>query len=119
MTICLWWQDLSGQETGLSQDTYTFDWHDLAQVAYSFAEYGYFLYAKDIDALQSKMGPANKLNLGWEMLLSTSNSMALGKLLRLNRSQFSLADMSIKQAATKVYASLTRSEHELYDMLGL
>ncbi|XP_057250078.1 uncharacterized protein LOC104891151 isoform X3 [Beta vulgaris subsp. vulgaris] len=102
--------DLSGQETGLSQDTYTFDWHDLAQVAYSFAEYGYFLYAKDIDALQSKMGPANKLNLGWEMLLSTSNSMALGKLLRLNRSQFSLADMSIKQAVTKVYASLTREK---------
>lgn len=81
-------------------------------MALSIAQYGYFLYAKDIDALQSNMGVANNLHLGWEMLVSTGDSVALGKLLSLSKSQISLTDTSIKQATT-VDSSSTRFELEL------
>lgn len=96
--------DLSGLE-----ESFSFGWHDQqVQMAISIAQYGYLLYAKDIDALQSKMGLSNKLHLGWEMLVSTNNSMTLGKLLSLNRNELSSAETSIKQAPTAVDISSTR-----------
>ncbi|KNA24489.1 hypothetical protein SOVF_014870 isoform A [Spinacia oleracea] len=104
---------LLNDSSGLSEETYTFSWHDQqVRMALSIAQYGYFLYAKDIDALQSNMGVANNLHLGWEMLVSTGDSVALGKLLSLSKSQISLTDTSIKQATT-VDSSSTR-EREMW-----
>ncbi|XP_057531621.1 uncharacterized protein LOC130809815 isoform X3 [Amaranthus tricolor] len=100
--------DLTGQETGLSEETYICGCHDRqVHMAFSIAEYGYFSFAKDIYALQLNMG---KLNLGWEMLVSTSNSLALEKLLSLNKSQNSSSDSvtTIKQEAITVDTSFTR-----------
>uniref|UniRef100_A0A803LV03 AAA+ ATPase domain-containing protein n=1 Tax=Chenopodium quinoa TaxID=63459 RepID=A0A803LV03_CHEQI len=100
---------LLNDSSGLSEEDFSFGLHDQQiQMAFYIAQYGYFLYAKEIDALQSKLGLANNLHLGWEMLISTTNSMALGKLLSLNKRQIPLIDTSIKQAATTVDISSTR-----------
>ncbi|XP_021740360.1 uncharacterized protein LOC110706706 isoform X2 [Chenopodium quinoa] len=100
---------LLNDSSGLSEEDFSFGLHyQQIQMAFSVAQYGYFLYAKEIDALQAKLGLAKNLHLGWEMLISTSNSMALGKLLSLNKRQIPLVDMSIKQAATTVDISSTR-----------
>ncbi|KAL2892923.1 ATPase family AAA domain-containing protein 5 [Bienertia sinuspersici] len=107
---------LINDSSGPAEETFTFGWLDQhVQMASSIAQYGYLLYAKDIDALQSKMGLANKLHLGWEMLVSASNSMALGKLLRLNRSPISSAETSVKQAAKTI--SSTRIDFVIVPVL--
>ncbi|CAO2834492.1 unnamed protein product [Amaranthus hypochondriacus] len=100
--------NLTGLETGFSEETYICGCHDRqVHMAFSIAEYGYFLFAEDIYALQLNMG---KLDLGWEMLVSTSNSLALEKLLSLNKSQNSSSDIdtTIKQEAITVDTSFTR-----------
>lgn len=45
------------------------------------AEHGICFYAKEIASLQSIMGCRNNLDLASEMLSSTANSVALGKLI--------------------------------------
>lgn len=95
-------KDSINQEVFLDEETFTFGWHDQqVQMATSIAQHGYCLYAKDIDTLRSKMGIDNRVDLAWEMLASTNNSMAMGKLLRLDRSgsQISLAGRSLKRAS--------------------
>ncbi|KAK9743391.1 hypothetical protein RND81_03G236100 [Saponaria officinalis] len=89
--------DSFNQDTGLTEENFTFGWHDQQiQMASTIAELGSCLYAKDINALQLKTGTDYAQNLDWELLTSTNNSITLGKLLRLNRnkSQGSLGDGS-------------------------
>ncbi|XP_074263579.1 uncharacterized protein LOC141586296 isoform X2 [Silene latifolia] len=80
--------DSYNEDICFSEETFTFGWHDQqVQMASVIAEHGYYLYAKDINALQLKMGADYTLHLNWELLTSINNSATLGKLLRLNRSK--------------------------------
>ncbi|KAL9234676.1 hypothetical protein vseg_009519 [Gypsophila vaccaria] len=80
--------DSFNQDTDLAEENFAFGWHDQQiQMVATIAELGSCLYAKDINALQLKMGTDYTQDLDWELLTSTNNSITLGKLLRLNRSK--------------------------------
>ncbi|KAG9149166.1 hypothetical protein Leryth_003167 [Lithospermum erythrorhizon] len=53
---------------------------DQLEIASVFAEHGICLFAKESAVLGPKMGSINCVDLAWEMLASSTNAMALGKL---------------------------------------
>ncbi|KAJ8424660.1 hypothetical protein Cgig2_003094 [Carnegiea gigantea] len=114
--------DSLDQEICLGEQTSNFGWWDKqVQMACTIAEHGYCLHARSINSLQLEMGMDNKVHLAWELLASTSNSMALGKLLRLDGSsgQNFLADGRLKGAAPTVEISLMRYGQNILTCLSV
>jgi hypothetical protein len=50
-----------------------------------FSQHGICFHAKEASALGSNRGCWERVDLAWEMLLSSTNTMALGKLLTLDK----------------------------------
>ncbi|KAL8159334.1 hypothetical protein V2J09_000871 [Rumex salicifolius] len=72
--------------TDLVEDFFTFGWHDQQlQMISAIAEHGYCIFAKNVAALGSRIGLDCRVDIAREMLASTNNSVALGKLLRHGR----------------------------------
>lgn len=68
------------------EDFFTFGWHDQQlRMTSEMAEHGYCVFAKDVAVLGSRVGLDSRVDIAWEMLTSTHNAMALGKLLRHGR----------------------------------
>ncbi|GAB4861357.1 hypothetical protein Ancab_036519 [Ancistrocladus abbreviatus] len=108
-------QLVSNDCTDLDGETFSLRWHDQqVQMTSEFAEHGYCFYVKDVTSLASKMGMENRLDVAWEILASMSNSIALGKLLRLcrGRSQTSLSGGSLLMTSSETSISF-RSEKEM------
>ncbi|KAK1384333.1 AAA domain-containing protein [Heracleum sosnowskyi] len=65
----------------LCEESHSLSWHDdhLKMVS-TMSEHGMCLYAKDIDAACTDMFSAGRVDLTWEMLASSTSTMALGKL---------------------------------------
>ncbi|XP_019438576.1 PREDICTED: uncharacterized protein LOC109344305 isoform X2 [Lupinus angustifolius] len=61
--------------------------HDEQMMMSTFAEHGFCFYAKQIADMRLKLGHENKFDLTSEMLASTTNVMALGKLSRQDPSK--------------------------------
>lgn len=63
------------------EKSHSFSWHDdhLKMVS-TMLEHGMCLYAKDINAASTDMFSAGRVDLTWEMLASSTSTMALGKL---------------------------------------
>lgn len=65
-----------------SEGSDAYSWCDeQIQMTSSIAQHGFCFYVKDIAAVGSKMAPESSVNLPSEMLASTTNMMALGKLI--------------------------------------
>ncbi|KAK9270529.1 hypothetical protein L1049_026110 [Liquidambar formosana] len=66
-----------------SEETDAISWcNEQLQMTSTFAQHGFCFYAKDIAALGSNLGSGSRVDLAWEMLASTTDTMALGKLVR-------------------------------------
>ncbi|CAK8570335.1 unnamed protein product [Lathyrus sativus] len=63
-------------------DDATFSWYDEQMMMSTVAEHGFCFYAKRIVDAGSKFGFENRVDVASEMLASTTNIMALGKLSR-------------------------------------
>ncbi|CAI8605542.1 unnamed protein product [Vicia faba] len=63
-------------------DDATFSWYDEQMMMSTVAEHGFCFYAKHIVDAGSKFGFENRVDVTSEMLASTTNIMALGKLSR-------------------------------------
>ncbi|XP_045830121.1 uncharacterized protein LOC123921561 isoform X2 [Trifolium pratense] len=63
-------------------DESTFSWYDEQMMMSNVAVHGFCFYAKHIVDVGSKLGFANRVDITSEMLASTANIMALGKLSR-------------------------------------
>lgn len=63
------------------EKSHSLSWHDdhLKMVS-TMLEHAMCLYAKDIDAASTDMCSADRVDLTWEMLASSTSTMALGKL---------------------------------------
>lgn len=65
-----------------SEGSDAFSWCDeQIQMTSTIAQHGFCFYAKDIAALGSKIACESSVDLPSEMLASTTNMMALGKLI--------------------------------------
>ncbi|KAA8546400.1 hypothetical protein F0562_002861 [Nyssa sinensis] len=63
-----------------------FSWYDdQLQMISTIAQHGICFYANEIAAVGSKMGSSSRVDLAWEMLASSTDTMALGKLLSQDR----------------------------------
>lgn len=60
----------------------TSNWYNEETMMSTVAVHGFCFYAKHIADVGSKLGCANRIDLTSEMLASTTNTMALGKLSR-------------------------------------
>ncbi|XP_058724512.1 uncharacterized protein LOC131595988 isoform X2 [Vicia villosa] len=63
-------------------DDATFSWYDEQMMMSTIAEHGFCFYAKHIVDAGSKVGFENRVDVTLEMLASTTNIMAMGKLSR-------------------------------------
>lgn len=64
-----------------SEKTHSYSYYEnQSEMSSILAEHGMCFYAKEIASLQSSMGCPNDLDLASEMLSSSANSVALGKL---------------------------------------
>ncbi|XP_047963216.1 uncharacterized protein LOC125207783 isoform X1 [Salvia hispanica] len=69
-----------------SEKTHSYNYDDnQLEISSILAQHGMCYYAKEIASLQSTMGCQNNLDLASEMLSSSANSVALGKLASQNR----------------------------------
>ncbi|OMO55521.1 hypothetical protein COLO4_35940 [Corchorus olitorius] len=65
-----------------SENFNAFSWcEDQWQMVDTVSQHGFCFYAKEIDAVGSKMGLHQRMNLSQEMLASSTSTMALGRLL--------------------------------------
>lgn len=63
------------------ETSHSLSWYDdQLKMVSTISEHGMCLYAKHIDAASTNMVSAGRVDLAWEMLASTTNTMALGKL---------------------------------------
>uniref|UniRef100_A0A5B7B8E5 AAA+ ATPase domain-containing protein n=1 Tax=Davidia involucrata TaxID=16924 RepID=A0A5B7B8E5_DAVIN len=68
------------------EKSHAFSWHDdQLQMTSTIAQHGICFYANEIDTVGSKMGSSSRVDLAWEMLASSTNTMALGKLVSQDR----------------------------------
>jgi hypothetical protein len=74
-------QGIMEPPTFLSDES-TFSWYDEQMMMSTVAVHGFCFYAKHIVDAGSKLGFANMVDITSEMLTSTTNIMALGKLSR-------------------------------------
>ncbi|KAK3036786.1 hypothetical protein RJ639_030816 [Escallonia herrerae] len=58
---------------------------DQLQITSAIVQYGMRLYAKETAAVGSSMGSESRMDLALEMLASSTNAMALGKLVRQDK----------------------------------
>ena len=64
-----------------SEESVASSWYDEhLQMTSTIAQHGFCFYAKEISTIGSKMGSNARVDLTWEMISSTTNMMALGKL---------------------------------------
>ncbi|KAK7301352.1 hypothetical protein RJT34_12215 [Clitoria ternatea] len=68
-------------------DEDTFSWYDEQLMMSTLAVHGFCLYAKHISGVASKLGCENTVDVTSEMLASTTNIMALGKLSRQDQTK--------------------------------
>jgi hypothetical protein len=76
-------QDILESRSFVSNETTT-SWYNDETMMSSVAVHGFCFYVKLIADVGSKLGCANKIDLTSEVLASTTNTMALGKLSRLD-----------------------------------
>ncbi|KAK1386884.1 putative P-loop containing nucleoside triphosphate hydrolases superfamily protein [Heracleum sosnowskyi] len=63
------------------ETSHSLSWYDdQLDMVSTISEHGMCLYAKHLDAASTNMVSAGRVDLAWEMLASTTNTMALGKL---------------------------------------
>ncbi|XP_039000428.1 uncharacterized protein LOC120126269 [Hibiscus syriacus] len=75
-------QDSFEQSKIPSRDSNAFSWCDeQLQMVDTVSQHGFCLYAKDIDAIGSKIGFECRVDLSQEMLSSSARAMAFGRLL--------------------------------------
>ncbi|GAB2235229.1 hypothetical protein Droror1_Dr00027724 [Drosera rotundifolia] len=100
-----------------TRDAFDVCWQDQQlRMASAIAEHGYCLQAKEAAALASNLGTEDRVDLAAEMLASTSSSMALGRLLRLNRnrSQSSSSRSNLKMESDSGDLSFKRERESTY-----
>lgn len=68
-------------------DEATFSWYDEQMMMSTVAAHGFCFYAKHIVDVGSKLGFENRVDTTSEMLASTTNIMALGKLSRQDHTE--------------------------------
>ncbi|XP_061341920.1 uncharacterized protein LOC133288219 isoform X2 [Gastrolobium bilobum] len=88
-------------------DEATFSWYDEQMMMSTVAVHGFCFYAKHISEVGSKLGCENRVDVTSEMLASTTNIMALGKLSRQDHTK----SMSIKQLEVNNPGIDTKSEN--------
>jgi hypothetical protein len=76
-------QDILEPRSFVSNETTT-SWYNDETMMSSVAVHGFCFYVKLIADVGSKLGCANRIDLTSELLASTTNTMALGKLSRLD-----------------------------------
>lgn len=83
---------------------------DQLKMVSTISEHGMCLFAKDIAVVNSNMVPASVVDLAWEMVASSTNTMALGKLVNQDYRRI----QSLEMEPPKSCISLQR-----YTTLGL
>ncbi|KAL7246280.1 hypothetical protein ACSBR2_001409 [Camellia fascicularis] len=69
-----------------SEKSHSFSWYDdQLWMASTIAQHGFCFYAKEIVAVGSNSSSVNRMDLALEMLASSTNTTALGKLVRRDR----------------------------------
>ncbi|KAJ1439279.1 P-loop containing nucleoside triphosphate hydrolase, partial [Sesbania bispinosa] len=81
-------------------DEATFSWYNEQMMMSTVAVHGFCFYAKHISDVGSKLGCENRVDITSEMLASTTNIMALGKLSRQDHTK-SMSNCSEKQSELK------------------
>jgi len=74
-------QGIMEPPTSLSDED-TFSWYDEQMMMSTVAAHGFCFYSKHIEEAGSKLGFEDRVDIASEMLASTTNIMALGKLSR-------------------------------------
>lgn len=77
-------------------DEATYSWYDEQMMMSTVAMHGFCFYAKHISDMGSKLGCENRVDVTSEMLASTTNIMALGKLSRQDHTK-SLSNNTTKE----------------------
>lgn len=81
--LFIWQDSLDLSTIPCAEETHSFSWYDeQLQMASTIAQHGFCLYAKHIAAVGSTSVSDYEVDLASEMLASTTNTMALGKLSR-------------------------------------
>ncbi|KAK3006871.1 hypothetical protein RJ639_016716 [Escallonia herrerae] len=76
------------------EKSHSFCWDDdQLQITSAIAQHGMRLYAKEIAAVGSSMGSESRMDLASEMLASSTNAMALGKLVRQDKQTIETSKM--------------------------
>ena len=81
--LFIWQDSLDLSTVPCGEESHAFSWYDeQLQMASTIAQHGFCFYSKYIAAAGSMLGSDYTVDLASEMLASTSNTMALGKLTR-------------------------------------
>ncbi|XP_021284558.1 uncharacterized protein LOC110416794 isoform X2 [Herrania umbratica] len=94
-----------------SENSDAFSWCDeQLQMVNTVSQHGFCLYAKDIDAIGSKMGLELRVDLSQEILVSSTSTMALGSLLGQGgrASRTSVDGKGLDMSASKCELSMKR-----------
>ncbi|CAK9154618.1 unnamed protein product [Ilex paraguariensis] len=90
-----------------SENSHSFGWHDdQLQMASTIAQHGICFYSKKIAALGSNMEYTSTVDLGWEMLTSSTSTMALGKLVSQDRRTIESLEMELPITTTSLKSDL-------------
>ena len=82
------------------ENSHSLGWYDdhLKMVS-TISEHGMCLYAKDIDAARTNMFSTGRVDLTWEMLASSRNTMALGKLVNQDSRRIPNLEMGLAKSS--------------------
>lgn len=79
--------------------SHSLSWYDdQLKMVSTMSEHGLCLYAKHIDATSTNMVSAGRVDLAWEMLASTTNTMALGKLVSQDKKRIENLEMGLSKS---------------------
>lgn len=102
-------QDLLESSASLQNKAHSHRWYDdQLQITSTFSQHGTCFYAKESAALELNRSCSNPVDLALEMLLSTTDTMSLGKLLTLDKKILKGKDLNtpINLTSLKRYKTL-------------
>lgn len=89
------------------ETSHSLSWYDdQLKMASTISEHGMCLYAKHLDAASTNMVSAGRVDLAWEMLASTTYTMALGKLVNQDKERIQNLGVSKNGNLSQRYATI-------------
>ncbi|KAM7507737.1 hypothetical protein LguiA_018190 [Lonicera macranthoides] len=93
------------------EKSHSFSWcEDQLQMTSTMAQHGMCLYAKEISVVGSNIDSLSRVDLAWEMLTSSTNTMALGKLVNQEKRTI----QSLETGSSKISTLLQRERESRF-----